>query len=71
MTTTDARPTVTDREDDLVRWADELGATIAPFASQHDRDGTFVTEAYDLLRSSGYLALPVPEELGGRGATIR
>ena len=28
-------------------------------------------EAYDLLRSSGYLALAVPTELGGRGATIR
>jgi acyl-CoA dehydrogenase len=29
-----------------------------------------VTEAFDLLRSSGYLALPVPRELGGPGATV-
>src|SRR5919112_4186597 len=69
--TTGTRATSTDREDELIRWADELGAAIAPFAGQHDRDGTFVTEAFDVLRSSGYLALPVPEELGGRGATIR
>ena len=46
-------------------------AQIAPYAADHDRDGTFVTEAFDLLRSSGYLAIAVPEELGGRGATIR
>jgi acyl-CoA dehydrogenase len=69
--TTGTRATSTDREDELIRWADELGAAIAPFAGQHDRDGTFVTEAFDVLRSSGYLALPVPEELGGRGATVR
>jgi alkylation response protein AidB-like acyl-CoA dehydrogenase len=64
-------PSAIDRERELVAWAAELGAKIAPFAAEHDRDGTFVTEAYDLLRSSGYLALAVPEELGGRGATER
>ena len=55
----------------FVPWAAELGAKIAPFAAAHDRDGTFVTEAFDLFKSSGYLALAVPTELGGRGATIR
>jgi alkylation response protein AidB-like acyl-CoA dehydrogenase len=59
------------REAELVAWADELGAKIAPHAADHDRDGSFVTEAYDLLKSSGYLALAVPTELGGHGATIR
>ena len=68
--TTD-RPAATDREAELVSWAGELGAQIAPHAAGHDRDGTFVTEAFDLLRSPGYLALAVPDELGGRGATIR
>ena len=52
-------------------WAAELGARISPFAAEHDRDGTFVTEAYEILRDAGYLALAVPDELGGRGATIR
>ena len=55
----------------MVAWAKELGAEIAPHAAEHDRDGTFVTEAFELLRSSGYLAIAVPEELGGRGGTIR
>jgi alkylation response protein AidB-like acyl-CoA dehydrogenase len=59
------------RDDELVAWAAELGAKIAPYAAEHDQQGTFVTEAYDLLKSSGYLALAVPEELGGRGATGR
>jgi alkylation response protein AidB-like acyl-CoA dehydrogenase len=55
----------------FVPWAAELGAQIAPFAAAHDRDGTFVSEAFELFKSSGYLALAVPRELGGRGATIR
>ena len=66
--------TAPDVEDDpaaFVAWAAELGAGIAPYAAAHDRDGTFVSEAFDLFKSSGYLALAVPTELGGRGATIR
>jgi alkylation response protein AidB-like acyl-CoA dehydrogenase len=67
----DAPPSSTDREAQFTQWADELGEAIRPYAEAHDRDGTFVSEAFELLRSSGYLALPVPEELGGRGASIR
>ncbi len=67
------RPTTdaTDREAELIQWAAELGASIEPFAAAHDRDGTFVTEAFEVLRSSGFLAIAVPEELGGRGASVR
>ncbi|MGD9704130.1 MAG: acyl-CoA dehydrogenase family protein [Acidimicrobiia bacterium] len=68
-TSVDIHPTHRERE--LVAWAAELGASIAGYATGHDREGSFVSEAYDVLRSSGYLALAVPEELGGRGATIR
>jgi len=60
-----------DRQDELVAWAAELGAGIGEHAARHDHEGSFVAEAYDVLRASGYLALAVPEELGGRGATIR
>jgi alkylation response protein AidB-like acyl-CoA dehydrogenase len=60
-----------DREAELVAWAAELGAKIAPHAAAHDRDGTFVSEAYELFKESGYLALAVPTELGGHGATGR
>lgn len=56
--------------DAFVPWARELTASFSGHAVEHDRDGTFVTEAYDVLRSSGYLALAVPVELGGKGATI-
>ncbi len=59
-----------DSSDRFVPWAAELGGAIAEHSARHDRDGTFVTEAFDLLRSSGYLALPVPTELGGHGATV-
>jgi alkylation response protein AidB-like acyl-CoA dehydrogenase len=60
-----------DTEAELVAWAADLGKQIGAFAAGHDRDGTFVSEAYEILREAGYLALAVPVELGGRGATIR
>jgi alkylation response protein AidB-like acyl-CoA dehydrogenase len=60
-----------EQEDQFVEWADRLGRTIAEHTARHDRDGTFVAEAYDLMRAEGYLALAVPTELGGHGATIR
>ena len=61
------------REDDerFVSLASELGGEIAPFAEAHDRENTFVTEAYKVLEEAGYLRLAVPEELGGLGATMR
>ena len=65
------RASETDRELELVAWAAALGREIGEHAARHDRDGTFVAEAYELLADSGYLALAVPEELGGRGATVR
>ena len=65
MTTTDTIDT------SLVERATQVGRQIETFASTHDRDATFVTEAYDLLRSEGLLAMAVPTELGGSGATIR
>lgn len=49
--------------------AHELGPEVAAHAARHDRDGTLVEEGLDLLRARGYLAAPVPVELGGGGAT--
>ena len=51
-------------------WARELGMKFAGSSAGHDREGSFVTEAYTVLREAGYLALAVPTECGGRGATI-
>jgi alkylation response protein AidB-like acyl-CoA dehydrogenase len=57
------RPTLATR-------AAEIGPRIAAHAARHDRDGTFVVEAYDELRAAGLLRAAVPVELGGDGATI-
>jgi alkylation response protein AidB-like acyl-CoA dehydrogenase len=51
--------------------AEEVAAAAAPYAEQHDRDGSFVVEGVTAARDVGYLATPVPAELGGRGATTR
>jgi acyl-CoA dehydrogenase len=60
-------PTPYDR---FVPVARDLGEQFAPFAAEHDREGTFVEEAFKAIRDSGYLGLAVPSELGGMGATI-
>lgn len=73
MTTTEIAMEIDEhaREAALVDWADELGRAVAPHAARHDAEGTFVEEAYELLRASGYLGLAVPTELGGHGASVR
>jgi alkylation response protein AidB-like acyl-CoA dehydrogenase len=58
-------------EAELVDWAASFGPVLAEHAARHDRDGTFVTEGHNALREAGVLAIGVPAELGGRGATIR
>ncbi len=36
----------------------------------YDRENRFFTEDFEELRDAGYLTLPVPRELGGRGYTL-
>ncbi|WP_068275501.1 acyl-CoA dehydrogenase family protein [Aldersonia kunmingensis] len=71
MTITAPEPSINDRPRDFAEWAAEIGRKIQPFSSIHDREGTFVAEAYEVFSSTGYLALAVPQELGGHGASIR
>lgn len=82
MTLTAPRPTeaavasrtfVATRPDDdrFVELAARIGAVAAEHSAAHDRDATFVTEAYEMMRDTGYLGLVVPVELGGLGATAR
>jgi alkylation response protein AidB-like acyl-CoA dehydrogenase len=66
MTTIDIEP-----RQDLLDRAAAVGRDIAEHTADHDRDGTFVSEAFDHLRDAGLLAMAVPAELGGDGATIR
>ena len=39
-------------------------------APRYDRENSFFTEDFQELKESGYLTMPVPVELGGRGLTL-
>lgn len=69
MTTVETNPASTTAS--LEERAHEIGTILAANAERHDRDGTFVSEAYDALRDVGLLRAAVPVELGGDGATVR
>jgi alkylation response protein AidB-like acyl-CoA dehydrogenase len=69
MTTMQQTPPLTDEH--ARELAARIGRVAAPFDPEHDRDATFVTEAYAEMAACGYLRLAVPEELGGLGASIR
>src|SRR5690242_16436366 len=58
-------------DDRFVPLAAELGSGFAERAAEHDRENTFVAESFGPLRERGYTALPIPEELGGLGASLR
>lgn len=69
---TGTHPTPLRPDDDrFVGLATDVGTVAAVHAARHDREATFVSEAYEAMRESGYLALAVPTELGGLGATLR
>ena len=59
------------QQQDIVAEAAAVGAEIGVYAARHDVDGTFVDEAFACLRDRGILAVGVPADLGGVGATIR
>lgn len=69
MTTTQIRPALTD--DDVRALATGVGRVAAAHDATHDRDATFVSEAYAEMAECGYLRLAVPVELGGLGASMR
>ncbi|MEJ7721378.1 MAG: acyl-CoA dehydrogenase family protein [Ilumatobacteraceae bacterium] len=52
-------------------WAASLAPVLEANAARHDREGTWVDESYQHLVDQGMLALAVPTQLGGMGATIR
>jgi alkylation response protein AidB-like acyl-CoA dehydrogenase len=55
---------------DWLATAQDLVPELAARAAEHDRAGTFVQDGIDLVRDRGLLALLVPTELGGGGATF-
>ena len=54
----------------IIERARAIGPVLAEHAARHDREGTFVAEAYAALHESGLLRAGVPVELGGDGATV-
>ena len=60
----------TARQRELADLADSLAAGCAARAEQHDRNGAFPHENFADLHRSGYLALSIPRELGGGGASL-
>lgn len=55
----------------ITKIAGEVAAAAAPHAGRHDIEGSFVEEGVAAARELGYLAAPVPVDLGGHGALTR
>ncbi|MBW3536231.1 MAG: acyl-CoA/acyl-ACP dehydrogenase [Actinobacteria bacterium] len=55
----------------LNKIAGEVATAAAPHADRHDLEGSFVEEGVAAARDLGYLAAPVPTDLGGMGALTR
>jgi acyl-CoA dehydrogenase len=71
-TATVTRPAPLKADDEqFLTLAAKVGEIAAATAEAHDRENTFVREAYDAMRETGYLTLAVPTDLGGLGATLR
>src|ERR1700754_1545123 len=61
-----------DDDADLVEKARAFGARVlAPRAAQHDRDATFPIEHFRDMHHEGLLAICVPRDEGGAGASFR
>jgi alkylation response protein AidB-like acyl-CoA dehydrogenase len=69
-TTNTSLPNISSDEE-LLAWAAGFGPTLDTHAAAHDRNGTWVHTSFETLRQAGILALAVPTELGGMGATLR
>ena len=57
----------TDSGAHLVALAERLANEITLHAADHDRDGSFPFDSLASVKQSGYLAAPIPEQLGGLG----
>jgi alkylation response protein AidB-like acyl-CoA dehydrogenase len=68
MTVTDAPTSTNGTATEIL--PDEVLEAFRERAATYDRDNTFFHEDFDELRRRGYLALAVPEELGGHGLLL-
>jgi alkylation response protein AidB-like acyl-CoA dehydrogenase len=67
---TTAAPGAEGRTQRLLALAGELADDFGTRADEHDRDNTFPFENFERMKETGYLALPVPEEMGGLGGSL-
>jgi len=75
MTTTDITTTIPDPaapvdQRSFVERAAACGPFLRQNAAVYDHEGTWVRESFEHVRDAGLLAIAVPVELGGGGATI-
>jgi alkylation response protein AidB-like acyl-CoA dehydrogenase len=63
-------PTRTTHQQQMIDIARQLAQSFAPRADAFDRTGTFPYAFYHELHQSGYLGFVVPQEFGGRGASL-
>jgi alkylation response protein AidB-like acyl-CoA dehydrogenase len=68
MLTTQETPMTTQ---DLLDRAHTVADVLTAHAARHDEEGSFVTEGFAALRDAGLLAIGVPTDLGGDGASPR
>jgi len=61
--------TATASQTDWLALARDLSSEFAPRAAAHDADDSFVAENYDILKAHQVFSAPVPQELGGGGAS--
>ncbi len=59
----------TERQARFIALGKGMGDIAAQYADEHDRNNTFPHETFAALRKAGYLALTVPIEFGGQGAS--
>ncbi len=59
----------TERQARFIALGKGMGDIAALYADEHDRNNTFPHETFAALREAGYLALTVPIEFGGQGAS--
>ncbi|MEZ5232033.1 MAG: acyl-CoA dehydrogenase family protein [Acidimicrobiales bacterium] len=59
------------REAAFVAQAAACAPVLERHAARHDEEGSWVGESFEQVRDAGLLAIGVPEDLGGEGATIR
>ena len=50
--------------------SDSLLQGFAKRVAGYDRDNRFFTEDFEDLRTSGYLTMAIPRELGGQGLSL-